>query len=306
MTSQTVEAAIRKGASALDGSQTPVLDARILMKRVLEVDDAGLLAHASDALRAEKAHAYDALIARRRLGEPVAYIVGEKEFWSMPFKVSPDVLIPRGDSECLIEAAVARRERAQALRILDLGAGSGCLLCALLSEFPNARGLGVDQSPAAVRLARMNAKALRLTARADFAIGDWGRALSGGFDMIVANPPYIPEDARETLARDVVGFEPHSALFAGADGLDAYRVIISDAPRLLREGGLLLMEVGENQAKPVSAMVSESFPEVEIEMINDLAGRMRGVLADCGPDQKKIENRAETTIIRKGNVLNAD
>lgn len=306
MTLLTVAAAIRKGADALGASQTPALDARILMKCVLDADDAGLVARSADALPEAKAFAYNALIDRRRLGEPVAYIVGEKEFWSLPFKVSPDVLIPRSDSECLIEAAIARRERSQALRMLDLGVGSGCLLCALLSEFPNARGVGVDQSPAAVRMAHMNAKALGVVARADFAIGDWGKALHGGFDVIVANPPYIPEASRAALARDVAGFEPHSALFAGVDGLDAYWDILADAPRLLREDGLLLIEVGENQAAPVSAMVSKSFPGAEIEIINDLAGRTRGVLADCGSVQKKIENRAEKTIIRRGNVLNAD
>lgn len=280
MSRLSVDAAVRKGAAALSALPTPALDARVLMKRILGVDDAGLIARGGDVLPDADFRNYEQLIARRAAREPVAYIIGEKEFWSMPFRVSPDVLIPREDSERLIEAAMAVRKRDEALSILDLGTGSGCLLCALLAEFPDARGVGVDRSEAALALARENAARLGFGSRTVFSAGDWGRALAGPFDLIIANPPYIRETERAGLAPDVVDYEPASALFAGADGLDAYRAVLCDISRILEQKGLLLAEIGEDQADSVANMVSKSLPDATIAILYDLAGRPRGVAAD--------------------------
>ena len=206
---QSIEAALRHGAEVLAASPTPALDARVLMKHLLDLDDAGLIARGRDVLPDAALRAYEALVARRAAHEPVAYITGEKEFWSLSFHVSPDVLIPRDDSECLIEAAIARRERDDPALILDLGTGSGCLLCALLAKFPLADGVGVDRSEAALAIAKANAARLGLETRTRFVAGDWGcalasRALGRGFDIVIANPPYIREDARARLSPGVV------------------------------------------------------------------------------------------------------
>ena len=285
MSGLSVDAAVRRGAAALSASPTPALDARVLMKCVLRVDDAGLIARGGDVLPDAAALAYEGLIARRAAHEPVAYITGEKEFWSLSFRVSPDVLIPREDSECLIAAATAARGRDGVVSILDLGTGSGCLLCALLAEFPQAEGVGVDRSESALAVARGNAARLGFGARARFVAGDWGAALGGrgpgaGFDLVIANPPYIRDGARAGLAPGVVGYEPEGALFAGADGLDAYRAVLCDISRLLERNGLLLLEIGEDQADDVAKMVSKSLPGARIAIAPDLAGRPRGVLAD--------------------------
>lgn len=273
-------AALRKGAASLSASPTPALDARVLMKHLLGVDDAALIARGGEMLPETVLISYEGLIARRMEHEPVAYITGEKEFWSLSFQVSPDVLIPREDSECLIEAALARRDRAQPMRILDLGTGSGCLLCSLLSEFTSGQGVGVDRSDGALKIARENAERLELGDRADFVLGNWGEGLSDGFDLIIANPPYIREDARAGLAPDVALYEPCEALFAGPDGLDDYRALLSDISRLLGQDGLLLLEIGENQADSVASMVIKYLPNATIDILSDLAGRPRGIMAD--------------------------
>ncbi|WP_165793842.1 peptide chain release factor N(5)-glutamine methyltransferase [Hyphococcus luteus] len=279
--------ALRLAAKELTQTQTPQLDARILLRHALSLDDAGLIAHANDPMPPAGADHYAALIARREKGEPVAYLTGVKEFWSLPFKVTPDVLIPRDDSGALIEAALARRGRDEPLRIVDLGTGSGCLLCALLSEFPNSEGVGVDASEAALAVARENAAALGLAGRARFLAGDWLQPLSGAFDIVIANPPYIPEGDRPGLARDVAGYEPSSALFAGADGLDAYRAILGGLAARLSKEALVLMECGSDQVAPLSAMLARLAPEKALFTMADLAGRPRG----AGIDLRKTEKR---------------
>ncbi len=275
----TLGKALRAAAAQLKAAPTPLLDARILLKLASGLDDAGLIAKSDDPLPAEQANIFSGLITRRASGEPVAYITGIKEFWSLEFHVSPDVLIPRDDSECLIEAVIARRAKDEAYNILDLGTGSGCLLCALLEEFPLSVGTGVDRSPAAIAIARANSQRLGLAPRARFVVGDWAKALEGGFDTIVANPPYIPDGDRPGLRVDV-GYEPANALFAGEEGLDAYRAILADAPRILGSHGLMVFEVGDGQAEKLVEMVTKTFPEAETSTINDLKGRPRGVLAD--------------------------
>jgi release factor glutamine methyltransferase len=275
----TLGKALREGAAQLNAAPTPLLDARILLKLASGLDDAGVIAKSDDPLPADQAKIFAGLIKRRAAGEPVAYITGVKEFWSLEFRVSPDVLIPRDDSECLIEAVIARRDKHQALSILDLGTGSGCLLCALLQEFPNSLGTGIDRSANAIVIARANSTKLGLAPRARFLVGDWARALGGGFDIIIANPPYIPESDSAGLPVDV-GYEPASALFAGKSGLDAYRAILAGAPRILKPGGLIVFEAGDGQGEKLVEMVTKTFREAEISILNDLKGRPRGVIAE--------------------------
>lgn len=285
-TPATIGEALRSGAGFLTNSETPQLDARILLKHVLGADDGALIAHADRLLGEEERQRYLKLLERRVAAEPIAYITGEKEFWSLPFKVTRDVLIPRDDSGALIEAAIGRRGREEGLRIADLGTGSGCLLCALLAEFPKARGIGVDRSQAALRVARQNAAALGFAARADFLAGDWFAPVSGAFDIIIANPPYIPEDDEPSLARDVAAYEPHGALFAGADGLDAYRDILAGLRGHMVEDGLVLMECGSTQADSLKLMLAALAPENTIFTLKDLAGRPRGAGIDLRKGEK--------------------
>lgn len=287
---RTLGQALREGAAVLKVSSSPMLDARVLLKFATGIDDADLIARSDASLMDLHASTFDALIARRARGEPIAYITGEKEFWSLPFRVSPDVLIPRDDSECLIESVLMRRARDEDLTMLDLGTGSGCLLGALLTEFPNSFGVGIDHSESAAKLARANAAALGLTGRAAFTSGDWLAPIGGAFDIIIANPPYIPDGERSELPLDVAEFEPSGALFAGADGLDDYRSILGGlraSQGLLRPDGLLVFEAGEQQISRLGQMVKEAFPAADAAVINDLKGRRRGVAADFRMGEKR-------------------
>ncbi len=196
---------------------------------------------------------FAALVARRAAGEPVAYITGRKSFWTLELEVTPAVLVPRPETETLIETALALLERPPA-RILDLGTGSGALLLAALSAWPHALGLGVDRSLPALAVARRNAERLGLAARARFIAGDWGRALAGPFDLVLANPPYVATGGPVEAA--VAAFEPAIALFAGPDGLDAYRALLPDVARLLAPGGLAVLELGAGQAPAVAALAA--------------------------------------------------
>jgi release factor glutamine methyltransferase len=242
-------------------------DAELLLAHLVGEDRLAMLAGADRDIDFD---AFDALVTRRAEGEPVAYITGHREFWSLDLLVSPAVLIPRPDSETLVDAALAaRRERGPAT-ILDLGTGSGALLLAGLSEWPNARGLGVDASAAALAVARANAERLGLARRAVFQSGDWGKGLRERFDVIFCNPPYVESDAE--LSPEVRR-EPASALFAGADGLDDYRRIVPQLPGLLRNGGVALIEIGHTQAAAVLALAAAAGMEGIVR--HDLAGRDR-------------------------------
>jgi release factor glutamine methyltransferase len=200
------------------------------------------------------------LTARRVKREPMAYILGEREFWGLPFKVSPAVLVPRPDSETLIEAVLALMpDRRRAWRILDLGVGSGCLLLTLLREYSEATGVGLDASPDALAVAQENAAALGVADRASLVAGDWRlpgwlSAVSGPFDLVVSNPPYIESGAIDGLMPEVARFEPRLALDGGADGLDAYRTIGAAGLQLVTPGGYLVVEVGAGQASEISTI----------------------------------------------------
>lgn len=278
--STTLEQYLRAAAARLDRSETPLLDARVLAKHALGLDDAGLILAGDRPLGTDERAKVDALVDRRAAGEPVAHIVGEKEFYGLTFRTAPGVLTPRPDSETLVEAVLARRDHKARLRILDLGTGTGCLLCTLLTLFPDASGVGVDINPAAARLARENAAALGLAGRASILIGDWTAALTGAFDVIVSNPPYIREDEFGGLARDIRDFEDRRAFVAGPDGLSGYRRILAAAPGLIGSGGLTVLELGIGQADAVSALAEAAFPGAGVSIDRDLAGRERALTID--------------------------
>jgi release factor glutamine methyltransferase len=233
---------IRAAAARIDR-----LDAEVLAAHVAGVSRADMLLHGLD--RPLDAPAYQALADRRAAREPLAYIVGHREFWSIEFRVTPDVLIPRADSELLIERAL---RAPPPRRVLDLGTGSGCLLLALLSARAEATGVGVDRSEAALAVAADNAARLGLADRAAFRAGDWAAGIDERFDVVLANPPYV--EAGAELMPEVAAHEPASALFAGPDGLDDYRRIVPDLPRLLTPGGAAFLEIGLTQADAVEAL----------------------------------------------------
>ena len=222
----------------LAGVDTPELDARLLVGHALGLDHTGLATAAERALTPPETEAIAGLAMRRLAHEPVARIVGKKEFWGLALRVTPAVLVPRPDTETVVEAALAAAgrsgPRSRALRIVDIGVGSGALLLAILSELPNASGVGTDRSLAAIETARSNAVRLGLSSRAAFVACDYGAALSGGFDMVVSNPPYIPTNHIATLAPEVRDFEPRPALDGGNDGLDAYRADCRRCPAAAR------------------------------------------------------------------------
>jgi len=253
----TVRDALRQGAALLEaaGVDNPKLDARLLLGHATGLSREAVL---REPLRAVDPAPYRILLARRAAREPLALIVGQQEFWSLNFAVSPATLIPRADSETLIEAALdSLPERRAVRRILDLGTGTGCLLLAALTEFPMAWGLGVDCSPAATALAAGNAAAFGLGGRAAFLCGYWSCALSGRFDLVLCNPPYISSSEVAGLMPEVALYEPIRALDGGADGIDAYRDILAALPGLLAPGGIAVLELGIDQADMVAALAGQ-------------------------------------------------
>ncbi|WP_404479737.1 peptide chain release factor N(5)-glutamine methyltransferase [Novosphingobium sp. BL-52-GroH] len=273
----TAAQAIREAAERLAAtSDTARLDAEVLMAHALGVDRSRLLLmHMRDPAPAR----FAALVERRAGHEPVAYITGHQEFYGLPFRVGPEVLIPRGDSETLVEAALAARPDART--VLDCGTGSGALLLATLANLPAAQGLGIDRSPAALSVAQANAEALGLGERTRMTVADWhAPGWSDGFgrfDLVLANPPYVEEDA--ALDTSVRGFEPAEALFAGPQGLDDYRVLVPQLPGLLAPGGVALVEIGHEQAEAVAAIGAAC--GLFARLHRDLAGRAR-VIAFSG------------------------
>ena len=222
--------------------------------RAAGVDNPGLEVRMIAAAAAD-AEAFAAMVARRAAHEPMAYILGRKGFWTLELEVSPATLIPRPDSESLIEAAVAAfPDRGVVRRILDLGTGTGCLLLAALVEFHWAWGIGSDRVPAAVALARRNAEAAGMAGRAAFLCADWAAPLAGGFELILCNPPYIARDELANLMPDVAAYEPASALDGGVDGLDAYRAVMPVLARRLAPGGVAILELGQGQVNAVTAL----------------------------------------------------
>ena len=268
------EATAKLAASGIDSAR---LDARLLLGAALGVDGTWLFNHADDILGNEEGFA--ALIERRLNREPVSLILGHREFWSLDFTVTRDTLAPRPDSETLIEAVLAELpDRGRALSLLDLGVGTGCLLLSLLSELPQARGVGVDLDPATLAVARGNAERLGLAARSEFLLSDWWEGVSGRFDVVLSNPPYIPTADIAGLDPEVAKFEPLGALDGGADGLDCYRLLAAGAGRFLAEDGVIAFEVGAGQATAVAALLTDAGFDLR-GVRRDLAGIERCVVA---------------------------
>jgi len=277
----SIEAARRHWAQEFRraGIDTPELDARVLTGHALGLDHAALAGQSRRVLSPDEAHAVAALAARRLAREPVARIVGYKEFWGLPFRLNAETLSPRPETETVVEAALAAvgRGRSGAMRIADLGTGSGALLIALLSELPGAFGVGTDISLAALDCARGNAQALGVRARAAFVACDYGSALTGEVDLLVSNPPYVTGGDIATLQSEVRDFDPRRALDGGPDGLDGYRAIAADAQRLLAPTGILVLELGQGQVDAVTALFAAAgFAPAAVK--TDLSGTSRALI----------------------------
>jgi len=263
------------------GIESPELDARILIGQALGLDHTGLAAAAMQQISDLTATQIERFAARRLAGEPVARIVGEKEFWGLRLAVTPAALAPRPETETVVELALSllgEPARRNALRIADLGTGSGAMLLALLSEFPNARGIGTDIAADALNVARSNAQRLGFGAGADFIVSDYGTALDGPFDLVVSNPPYIASANIATLAPEVREHDPHLALDGGADGLAAYRAIAADTPRLLAPSGQLIVEIGAGQERAVTGLFAAAGLAITATR-HDLSGIVRAIAA---------------------------
>jgi release factor glutamine methyltransferase len=267
-----IRSALADAARRLGGiSDTARLDAELLMAHALGVSREVMLLGRLDHPVPD---AFEALLARRLSHEPIAYITGTRDFWTITLNVTPAVLIPRPDSETLIEAAIAHFAKEPPRRILDLGTGSGALLLAALSEWPDATGLGVDTSETALAVAAANARRLGLSDRAAFAPSDWGQDVNEVFDVILCNPPYVENGV--ILATEVADYEPASALYAGEDGLDDYRRLLPQFERLMAPGAVVALEIGAAQAEAVSALALDA--GLSARCFQDLAGRNRCLL----------------------------
>ena len=289
LTGQTVEAARREltalfKSNAIDSAE---LDARILVGAVTGLDLTGMITAASRPLTSDESTRLEDFTRRRLAREPVARILGLREFWGLPLQLSAATLVPRPDTETVVELALemlrASAPARRPLRIVDLGTGSGAILLALLSELPDAFGYGTDISVEALRTARGNAVDLGLASRAAFVACDYAAALSGTFDLIVSNPPYIRSLDIAGLATEVRDHDPLRALDGGADGLDAYRALIPQAARLLAPGGILAVEVGEGQSADVEPLMASVGLILERPPKADLAGIRRAVAGRKSP-----------------------
>ncbi len=266
------------------GVGMPVLDAEVLLAHVIGIDRLALLTEPDRKPTLAQARLYEELLARRSAHEPVSQIIGYREFWSLPFKVTADTLSPRPDSESLIEAVLETLDRRgisrkSPLRLLDLGTGTGCLLLTLLAELENAWGTGIDLSDRALNMAVENSVALNLANRAHFMRAGWATACCDhAFDLIVSNPPYIRATDIKNLEQEVREHEPRLALDGGEDGLDAYRILVPEAQRLLVPGGYAFFEVGAGQAGDVVALCQDE-PATDIKIYADLSGVQRCVAA---------------------------
>jgi release factor glutamine methyltransferase len=279
----TVESARRALAARLEsaGIESAELDARILAGAALGLDLTGLIRSAREPVSEAEAARLEAYAHRRLAGEPVARILGIKEFWGLPFKLSAETLVPRPDTETVVELALemhrAMPHSIHAPRIVDIGTGSGAILLALLSELTGALGVGTDISPAALATASRNAAELGLASRASFVACHYAAALSGGFGLIVSNPPYIRSADIGKLAAEVREHDPHRALDGGADGLCAYRALIPEAARLLAPGGALVVEAGQGQSGDIEGLMTMAGLTIVDAPKADLGGIARAI-----------------------------
>jgi release factor glutamine methyltransferase len=264
-------------AFAEAGLDTPALDARLLVVAALDIEPTALVTRPDAELSPEDETVLAGYKARRLAREPVARILGEREFWGLPFALSPGTLVPRPDTETVVETVLRLLPARDApLRILDLGTGSGCLLVALLHERPRAHGIGVDRAVDALATARGNARRNGVGDRAGFVASDWASAVGGAFDLVVSNPPYIRSALVRILDPDVRDHDPAAALDGGEDGLEAYRIILREAGRLLAPGGLMALEIGYDQEESLRRLAAPLGLAVEA-VERDLAGHPRCV-----------------------------
>lgn len=275
--SPTVADALREASLALvDASDSPRLDAELLMAHAVGVSRSDLLLR---HMRDPAPVPFAALVARRLTGQPLAQITGEQEFYGLSLCVTPDVLIPRPDSETLIEAARKCFGKRGPRRVLDCGTGSGALLLAALSAWPDAHGIGVERSERALAVAQDNARRTGMEERATMQAGDWTQAgwatQLGRFDLVLANPPYVETDDPD-LAPDVRAHEPGEALFAGADGLDDYRILVPQVPGLLNRDGIAVFEIGSRQAEAVASLAAAA--GLRSRLHRDLGGHPRALV----------------------------
>jgi release factor glutamine methyltransferase len=285
--SLTLRKAFAEAASVLrhGGIATPELDARLLLCHAASLTHEAYIACARDELPPATRVRLDAAIERRLKHEPVARITGSREFYGRDFLLDPHALDPRPDTETLIEAALAHLERKglrdMPLRLLDLGTGTGCILVTLLAELPRAHGIGTDKSGAALAMAAANARRLGVSSRVSFAAGDWLDAVTGKFDLVLSNPPYLVSGEIAGLAADVAAYDPILALDGGQDGLDAYRRIASRAGEVLAEDGRLIFEIGPAQSEAVAGILGQAGLRLDGPegIRRDLAGRPRVVVA---------------------------
>lgn len=268
--------AARFRAADIDSAE---LDARLLVGAALGLDLTGLITSANRALTSGESNQLESLAARRLSGEPVARILGQKEFWGLPLKLSVGTLVPRPDTETVVERAleIVRASSLRPKRIADIGTGTGAILLALLHELHDAFGVGTDVSLDALATARRNATDLGLSPRTEFIACSYAAALNGPFELIVSNPPYIPTRAIAGLATEVRDFDPLAALDGGADGLDAYRALIPQAAALLAPGGALVVEGGQGQAPQIEALMTAANLTVHYPTKADLAGIPRAI-----------------------------
>ncbi|MGY8707194.1 peptide chain release factor N(5)-glutamine methyltransferase [Bradyrhizobium sp. 18BD] len=283
-TGQSIESARRALAAQLKAAQfdEAELDARILIGAALGLDLTGLISQAARPLTEAEASRLAQHARRRIAGEPVARILGTREFWGLPFRLSDATLVPRPDTETVVERALEmlrERELSHPPRIADIGTGSGAILLALLHEIPDAFGVGTDLSLTALNTARANATALSLADRAGFVACSYAAALRGPFDLIVSNPPYIPSGEIPKLSIEVREHDPHLALDGGNDGYDAYRALIPQAAERLAPGGALIVEAGQGQAGDIETLMAAAALTVDRPPKADLAGIPRAVSA---------------------------
>jgi len=292
-----VRAALKEGIAQLSAAQVPshLLATELLLMHALERDRTWLYSHPEDIVAPATAERYFALVARRAAGEPTQYLTGKQEFWGLEFEVNPAVLIPRPETEHVIEVALerlgsrgsARTSEAEykraKLRIADLGTGSGCIAIALSRELPNAEIFATDISPDALAVARRNAVRNGVDARTHFVECDLLGAFSGSpllFDLIVSNPPYVGRNESDELSREVRDHEPHAALFGGATGVEMYARLVEQAGALLRPGGILVLELGYNSLEHVRAIFEKQVGWRNVAITPDLAGIERVMAAE--------------------------
>ena len=262
------------------GFDSPRLDTRLLVAHVLELEPSRLFAKSGDVVDASARGKIEKLVDRRLTHEPISRIIGSREFWGFDFTVTPDTLDPRPDTETLVSAALELKPLFGdgPVRVLDLGTGTGCILLAILSDWPQATGIGVDISDGAVAVAAANAVRLGFAQRASFKVGNWGDGLTGSFDLVMSNPPYITEQERTTLSAEVADYDPPLSLYGGDDGLVAYRALLPSARRVIAPRGHLVIEIGSRQTEAVEGLLAPAGFKFEAQK-HDIAKIMRCLVA---------------------------